>query len=572
MRKKKGRKKSGSPRETGAVIKREKGLITTALVYPNRYRAGMSSLGFQTVYRAINDLKSVACERFFLPDRANEDGRLTSHETGKRLDQFDIIAFSISFENDYLNLAALLQQSGIPLRSSKRDNSHPLVIAGGVACFLNPEPLAPFIDCFLLGESEVLITEFFDSYSPDLPKDQFLEKIVSEMTGAYVPAFYSPVYTGDEKRFGGMTPVRKGIPGVVKVARLGTLENTTTTSKILSSDTAFKDILLIETGRGCSHGCRFCSAGFIYRPPRFYPEKRLIAALGDAKKRTDKVGLVSTAVSDHPDINRVCAKGIGEGLKLSFSSLRADALTDPLIDSLVRSGVKTATIAPEAGSDRLRMVINKKIDEAEILTAVKRLVDAGILHIRLYFMVGLPFETDGDVEEIVVLTRRIRKVFLAASRKKRKIGTITLSVNPFIPKAFTPFQWSSMASETVLKKRLKLIREGLKLMPNVRVNVESLRIARINSLLSMGDRRTADLLEAALDLGWAGAVRRAKKKSGVDGTVFFPGYAPDDPLPWDFLDAGIKKVFLVREFQLAGQEKISPDCPMIPCNRCKICR
>ncbi|MBI9090432.1 MAG: radical SAM protein [Desulfobacterium sp.] len=566
MAKKTRRSKKETVRiEKGSIVKRNKGLIKTALVYPNTYQAGMSSLGFQTVYGLINDLDHVAAERVFLPK--DKEG-LQSIETGLDLSQFDIIFFSISFENDYLNLVSMLKRAGIPLRSTDRGDSYPLVIAGGVACFLNPEPIAPFMDIMLLGEGELLIEPFFDIYTPDLPREDLYQELVPSLAGVYVPGDYIPQYNPDKDLIG-MKVLNDQAPGQIRVRRVRELGDISTTTRILSSDTAFKNIFLVETGRGCHHGCRFCSAGFIYRPPRFYPEDVVIRALGEAKELTNKVGLVSAAVSDHPGINTICARGIEEELHLSFSSLRADALTDELITTLQRSGVKTATIAPEAGSERMRRIINKKISEADLLSATQRLVETGIINLKLYFMIGLPFESDDDILAIVDLTQKIRERFLETSRKKQKIGTITLSINPFIPKPATPFQWAPMERIPSLKKKLKMITDGLKRVPNMQINSESFRMARINALLSRGDRQIADILESAVELGWSRALKEAKDYCEVQ---IHTERQKDAFFPWDIVDTGIKRPFLRKEYDRAKAEKISPDCPMIDCNRCGICR
>lgn len=552
--------------EKGSTIKRKKGLIKTALIYPNTYQAGMSSLGFQTVLGLINDLDHVSAERVFLPKDPGE--RPLSVETGMALDQFDILFFSVSFENDYLNLVSILNRGGIPRRSCDRNGSHPLVIAGGVACFLNPEPIALFMDIMLLGEGELLIEPFFNIYTPLIPRNELLEKLVSLLAGVYVPAYYAPIHTGEGKLIG-MKVMNDYAPKQIRIRRVRDLSDITTTTRILTSDTAFKNIFLVETGRGCPHGCRFCSAGFIYRPPRFYPEDVVIRALFAAKKLTDRVGLVSAAVSDHPGINEICARAIEEDLQISFSSLRADALIDELITTLKNSGVKTATIAPEAGSERMRQIINKKISEQDLLSATERLVGSGIINLKLYYMIGLPFEEEDDLFAIVDLTMKIRERFLEASRKKQKIGTITLSINPFIPKPSTPFQWAPMATISQLRKSLRIITDGLKRVPNMQINSESFRMARVNALLSRGDRRIADILEAASERGWSRAMREADDycEQGVHVER-----KKDDFFPWDIVETGIRRDFLWKEYERAKGEKTTPDCPMIDCSRCGICR
>ncbi|WDP89458.1 MAG: radical SAM protein [Desulfobacter sp.] len=570
-------------KEEGAIVKRGRGLTKVALVYPNTYKAGMSSLGFQTVYRLANQDRRIACERVFLPDtrkkspgHAPQKGseKILSLETGLPLDQFDMILFSISFENDFLNLARILRASGIPLRSSDRNHIHPLVAAGGVACFLNPEPIAPFMDLFLLGEAECLLPPFFDLFHrAGQKKDSrtaLLEQIEGQMAGAYVPDNHAPILYPDPDLPIDQGPGCSENSGSVHVQYIGDLSQTRTTTAVMTSNTAFKDTFLIETLKGCPNGCRFCTAGFIYRPPRVYPKDTILSAMDEAAQKTDRVGLVSSAVLDHPDIKAICRYGRNQGLTLSFSSLRADKLDKEIIAGLAESHVKTATIAPEAGSHRMRQIINKKLTRRQILDAAQSLVDQGIINLRLYFMIGLPFETPEDVSAIVDLTRDIKAVFLAASRKKKKIGTITLSINPFIPKPATPFQWSAMTAESELKKRVDIIRHGLKKEPNVALNFESLRQARIHALLSLGDRKAADLIELALEQGWTRALKSApgycRQVIYTEKTRLAPG-----SLPWDVLRHRVSDSFLRKELARAEKEKHSVSCPMKPCRDCRIC-
>ncbi|MFO7750624.1 MAG: radical SAM protein [Desulfobacteraceae bacterium] len=572
-----GRRKQGAQHkdrrtEKGAIVKRAKGLVRLALVYPNRYQAGMSSLGFQSLYRRINELEGVACERVFLPDKPRERTCPASCETGLPLSRFDIVAFSVSFENDYLNIILLLERAGIPLHASARGEKDPLVIAGGVACFMNPEPVAVYMDCIFLGEAEFLIKEFFDLYESwtreGTSRQDFKQRSANELNGIYVPSLYRPEYT-DDGVFSGLMGKIDGIPETIPVVRVENLSRIKTTTAVMTSHTAFKDSYLIETGRGCPHGCRFCSAGYVYRPPRFYPSDVILDAMAEAELLTNRVGLVSAAVSDHPEIDLICSKGLEKNLKISFSSLRVDGLTDAMIKNLVNAGTKTATIAPEAGSEKMRRVINKKIREADILSGVQRLVSHGIINVKLYFMIGLPFETDDDVEAIAAMTEKIRDAFVDASRKQKKIGTMTLSINPFVPKPGTPFQWTSMLPVPVLKKRLNIIKNRLKNCANLKINAESNRVSRINALLARGDRRMSKVMETAARSGWSTALKQHREY--CQDQLYSPR-STTAPLPWDFIDTGVNKEFLKDELTRAEAVKTSGDCPMISCEQCRICR
>ena len=314
----------------------------------------------------------------------------------------------------------------------------------------------------------------------------------------------------------------------------------------------------------------FARPGSSTAPPRIYPVETILGAMDRAAEDTNRVGLVSSAVLDHPDIHAICRHGRELGLTLSFSSLRADKLDPQFLDLMGKGRVKTATIAPEAGSDRMRRIINKRLDRKDILAAAQKLVGHGIINLKLYFMVGLPFEEREDVQAIVDLALELKSVFLEASRVKKKIGTITLSINPFIPKPCTPFQWAPMLDKKELEFRLNLIRNGLKKTPNLKVQTESLKKARINALLSLGDRHTADILETAMEKGWTRAI---KENSDYFKTVVLTEKSVEGPgqLPWDVLNHRIATRFLLKEYQRARDEKQSRACPMTSCRKCGIC-
>jgi radical SAM family uncharacterized protein len=547
-----------SPQEKGVVLKTWRGRLRFCLVYPNRYFTGMGSLGFQWIYRIINDQPDCLCERAFLPEEYEsyspifERGSypLRSIESRRPLGDFDVIAFSISFENDYINCLRILDLSGIPLMSKDRKDPFPLIIAGGITSFLNPEPMSDFIDLFVIGEGEEVIPEFIERLrkfkGSGLERQHLIEKF-ADIEGIYAPELFKFSYEDDGRIREWNPPIR------INRRVLKEIDSYCPTSTIFSDEVSFGDMFLVEVSRGCSRGCRFCAAGYVYRPPRY----RDIKILRDMAKKglafRDKIGLIGPSVCDHPYIEELCRSIIDESGKISIASLRLDSLTEDLIWALSSSGHKTISIAPECASQRLRRMLKKEFSEKQIEMAVKLAVENGIMNIRLYFMVGLPTETIDDVREIVSLTKRIKHHFLMTSRSKGRIGRITLSISPFVPKPATPFQWAPMDGINSLKNKIGIIKSGLDREPNIRVVHELPKWSYIQALLSRGDRRIGLILLTAHRFN--GDWKRALREVQINPDFYvYRQRDMDERFPWDFIDHGFSKDLLLSEYKRAMED------------------
>ncbi|MGC9965963.1 MAG: radical SAM protein [Syntrophobacteraceae bacterium] len=567
--------------EKGTIVKNWGGKTRIALAFPNRYAVGMSNLGLHSVYEALNRFESVVCERVFYPEPqdlgvvSQSPGSLLSVESQRPLRDFHLVAFSVPYENDYPNLLEMLRFAAIPSRSSERTPAHPLVGGGGVALFLNPEPLAPFLDFMFIGEGETLIPDFIGFWkqfeSSSAGRSEILKEMGRSVEGIYVPSFYESHFNADGLLDSIGPSDGSGLPDRVVARRAALCAKPPCRTVIFTADTEFSNSLLLEIGRGCGRGCRFCAAGFVYRPVRYHGARELLQAAAEANPTTNRIGLVSAAVSDHPEITSLCATLLDRGAALSFSSLRADTLGNQILSSLESSEHRAVAIAPEAGSERLRRVINKNLSEDQIYKAASMLAEKGILNIKLYFMVGLPTETPEDLEAIVELAKGIRHHVLSASRGKTRLGTITLSVNSFVPKPFTPFQWAAFAGVGELRKKGGWIQKALRKVPNMRVHFDLPKWAYVQALLSRGDRRVSFFLEkVALDgLAWGRAMRDAPLNPDF---WVMRERGRDEKFPWEVIDHGIDRKFLWEEYGRAIEGKSSPECrPEQNCRRCGVC-
>ncbi|MFH2013062.1 MAG: TIGR03960 family B12-binding radical SAM protein [Pseudomonadota bacterium] len=543
--------------ERGTIKKAPGGKITVAITYPNLYYIGMSNLGFHSIYYSLNSLTDVLCERAFLPDEnecqiyTSTNTALFTLESQRPLYQFDIVAFSISFENDYINILKILDMAKIPLERDERGNSHPLIIAGGVASSLNPEPVSDFIDLFVIGEGEEVVPELFASYKKGVEdghkKNEILEDM-ADVEGVYVPGYYSVRYN-DDSTIRDFKAKGRG-PEKVKRRWVKGIDKFKTHSVILTPETEFSNMFLIEISRGCRWGCRFCAAGYIYRPYRKRGLENLREAVADGLKDKDKIGLVGAAVSDYPMLSELCEFIQTRGGKVSLASLRANSLEDTTVKYLKESGHKTISLAPEVGSERLREVIGKKITEEDILRAVETTISNDILNLKLYFMIGLPTETIEDIEEIIHLVKKVKNSMLKASEGKKRLGKVTLSINSFVPKPATPFQWHPFDDIKSLNNKLKIIRNALKKESNVNIISDLPRWGYVQSLMSRGDRRVGRIILSAYRFG--GDWKRAFRESEINPDFYvYRQRHFEEIFPWDFIDHGTKKEYLFAEYQKA---------------------
>jgi len=536
------------------------GDLRVALGYPNTYHVGMSNLGLQVVYGILNRTPGVTCERFFLPDPdeieeyERHGRRLFSLESQQPLEQFDLIAVSCSYENDYCNLLRLLELAGLPLLSQDRNENHPLVMLGGAITLLNPEPVADFVDFFGVGEAEGLVEDLVEHLRKHRGKSRRdLLEALAEVNGLYVPSLYQPLYDGPQ--YLGLSPS----PSIAKnYLSREQFESIPSSSWILSDDTEFGKTFLIEVSRGCPYICRFCTVGFSYPKVRWKPLDRLWEDIDKVKQYRPRIGLISATVGNHPQIEELCQRLMEENLSVSFSSLRADRLPNAILDTLVRGGSKSLTLAPETGSEELRKSINKRFSDEQYFEAAERAFRRGIRNIKMYSMVGLPNERDDDMDALVRLVEATRKIQVGCGQGS---GRITLGLGLFVPKPLTPYQWNAMATLDLAESRMKRVASRLARVGGVKVNPEIPKTAILEGLQARADRRLGRVLMRVYRKPSYKNWMRALEQEGLSlDYELYRARQPDEVLPWSHIASSWPKERLLRDSERAREqrEKVHP--------------
>lgn len=532
-------------KERGTIRKEHGGRIKICLIYPNVYKIGISNLGFQTVYRLFNEKKDVVCERSFLPPPEIINNYKTfpilSIESKTPLREFDILAFSLCFENDLPNVLEILNLAKIPSLTVERENEHPLVIAGGILCSSNPEPFADIFDLILIGEAEELIDNFLETYKAVLKgaelKDlkRALKREIMRVDGFYVPEAYGEIYD-DSGNLVGRKSLWSNAPVKVKRVYCKDFPKKFSFSKIITEDSVFTQMFLVEAMRGCPFSCRFCLVGHVCKPARKASFEILKGKIEEIRACYDcSIGIIAPSPSAYPEIKDFLKL---KDVEISSTSLRADKLTIEILQYLRNR--KTLTLAPEAGSERLRKVLKKNISEEDLLFISEKLSEIGTENLKLYFMIGLPFEKDEDIDSIVELISKIRKKF------HRKI---TASVSIFVPKPFTPFQWHKMEYQEIVKERLRKLKKDTVKVKGFKLLHEIPKYSYMQGFLSRADRRGIDVIRR-VSLGENFNKIFDEVKDKVYSLRSFTDY-----LPWDFIEhEGLTKEYLWQEYKKAESE------------------
>ena len=488
---------------------------------------------------------------------------LLSAETGDELTRFDIVAFAVSFEPDYFNIVNMLRRGKVQPFADRRDVRAPIVIAGGPCATFNPEPFAPFVDAVIVGEGEAILPAFTDEFlaarRDGADKHELLARLAA-VPGVYVPALYTPIYAAD----GTIAKIeRAAAPSKVRRQWVKNLDEHAAHTVIVTDDTEL-NMYLTEAARGCGRHCRFCMAGYAFRRPRVRSPQVLLDTIDAAAKYGKRIGLMGAALSDYPHIDEICREILARGMKMSVASFRADSVTKTLVEALAAGGLRTLTVAPEAGSEKMRRIINKGIGEDDVFRTVDLGLTAGIKNFRFYFMIALPFEDEGDIAAIAALAKK-------AAAYSPKIGKLTLSVNPFVPKPFTPFQWLPAAAKKYGDIAVKNLRAALKGERKIELMFESPKNAYLQSVLARGDRRLAEAIALAAEKDGIKALLSAMKECNLSAKFYAERKrAAEEIFPWSTIDIGVTREYLADELQRGETGLKTPACGG-RCTRCGVC-
>ena len=548
--------------ERSNLIKRPGAYLKAVIVFPNYYGVAMSNLGFLRAYELINKSGFISCDRAFLQDDASKG--IISIETRQRLVNYDFIFFSLSYENDFSNILSILSAEKIPFLSKDRDESFPLIMAGGVIAFLNPEPVAPIFDLMFVGEAEAIFPDFF-KIAENGNKYAILENAV-KIDGIYVPSAYNFIF--DKKRANVLSEIRHlpGFPEKIK-RKWADKDSVFSSSVITTKFSELSNINMIEIERGCKRGCRFCSAGFIYLPQRESKPDAVFKAI-ESLNESDKAGFVGLGTMDSKNINKIMRFSLDSKKHFSLSSIRFDCLDENNLDLIKETGIKTVTLGIETGSYRLKRMINKDISNDEITAALKNIIKKGIVNIKLYFMFGLPCEEKNDLDETINLIKIMREEFIEASKINKRIGLLTASFGPFVPKAWTPLQWENFEDPGVLRKKARYITDGLKRLPNLNVNINSLSAAFTEAFFARGSRISNEILIYSFINKIS--LKNAAEAKGYGINDFIRNFGKDELLPWEIIDQGVTKKYLLDECFRGSNFKTTPQC-FEGCKRCGVC-
>lgn len=568
--------------ETGTVRKKWKDRLPVALLYPNTYPVAMSNLGFQLVYSLLNRDEGVVCERFVYPAEAHP---LRSLESSRPLHDFPLVFGSISFEHDYPRLVAMLAAGGVPAYAAERAQTvspgHPLVVLGGVGVFLNPEPLALFADLMVIGEAEPILAPLMQLLSgyAGMVRDRLLTRIASSLPGCYAPGFYRFSWSGD----GAVEAIEAPAALPQRVTKVIAPEAEQAGHSTLLSPDAELGMYMVELGRGCSRGCRFCAAGFVYRPPRLWPAAAILMGLEDRPPAVNRIGLLGMEMVGSETMERIAGYLREQGCSLSFSSLRADRISDQVLDLLAASDLKSVAIAADGTSERLRLLINKGLSEDDLLAAAERLVRAGIVHLKLYVMIGLPTETRADLDELIQMINRMQARILPIGRRRGRVSVLTLSVNCFVPKPWTPFQYCSFGglpsidagavtiTETLLalKEKIGYLRRMLSVNANLYLKFDHPEQALQQAAYARADRRIGPVLHA---VGSGQSFKQACKQNRIDPWQFAIRLrGREERMCWEVVDHGIRPGHLWEEYERALRGRATGPCEPAVCRRCGVC-